>query len=106
MSEFLKNDSTEFDAIFTGNDDAAIGIMDALREEGLHVPNDVSVAGFDDIEVSAFLNPPLTTVHAPTERVGRTAAKCLFDLLAGREVDPLNFLPTQIVIRRSCGCPA
>jgi LacI family transcriptional regulator len=105
MSEFLKNDSTEFDAIFTGNDDAAIGIMDALREAALHVPNDVSVAGFDDIEVSAFLNPPLTTVHAPTERVGRTAAKCLFDLLAGREVDPLNFLPTEIVIRRSCGCP-
>jgi DNA-binding LacI/PurR family transcriptional regulator len=106
MSEFLKDAPPEFDAIFAGNDDAAIGIMDALSEAGLRPPDEVSVVGFDDIELSAFLNPPLTTIHAPTEQVGRRAAKCLFDLLAGREVDPLTSLPSEIVIRRSCGCPA
>lgn len=106
MSDFLKGDPPPFDAIFTGNDDSAIGIMDALREEEIKVPDDVSVVGFDDMELSAFLNPPLTTVRAPTEEVGRTAARFLFDLLEGREVEPRTFLHTEIVIRRSCGCPA
>jgi DNA-binding LacI/PurR family transcriptional regulator len=104
MTEFLKTDPPPFDGIFTGNDDSAIGIMDALREAGIHVPGAVSVVGFDDLELSAFLNPPLTTVRAPTEQVGRTAAKSLFGLLTGQEVDLVTFLPTEIMIRRSCGC--
>lgn len=104
MCEFLQNNPPPFDAVFTGNDDSAVGIMDALREAGFAVPDDVSVVGFDDLELSSFLNPPLTTVRAPTEQVGRTAAKSLFDLLAGRAVAPTTFLPTEIVIRRSCGC--
>jgi LacI family transcriptional regulator len=105
MSAFLNSEPPHFDAVFTGNDDSAIGIMDALREEGIQIPDDVSVVGFDDMELSSFLSPPLTTVHAPTEQVGTSAARCLFDLLAGKEVDLTTFLPTEIVIRRSCGCP-
>ncbi|MBX2997561.1 MAG: LacI family DNA-binding transcriptional regulator [Caldilineaceae bacterium] len=105
MTDFLNNNPPEFDAIFAGNDDSAIGIMNALYEAGLHVPEDVSVVGFDDLELSLFLNPPLTTVRAPTEEVGRAAAKSLFDLLAGRDVDPLILLSTETVIRGSCGCP-
>ena len=68
------------------------------------MPEDISVAGFDDLRLSAFLTPPLTTVRAPTEQVGRTAAKQLFDFLAGKDVAPITLFPTEIVIRRSCGC--
>lgn len=104
MLEFLTDEHPEFDAIFTGNDDSAVGILDALNEKGIRVPDDISVVGFDDLELSAFLNPPLTTVNAPTEYVGQTAARYLFNLLSGQDVDPVTLLPTEIRIRRSCGC--
>jgi LacI family transcriptional regulator len=106
MSKFLENKPPDFDAVFTGNDDSAIGVIDALYKKGLRIPDDISVAGFDDLELSAFLTPPLTTVNAPTECVGKTAARHLFNLLAGQKVDPVTLLPTEIVIRRSCGCSA
>lgn len=106
MSEFLENEHPDFDAVFTGNDDSAIGIMDVLHEKGLRVPDDISVVGFDGLELSAFLTPPLTTVNAPTRCVGKTAARYLFNLLANQEVDLVTLLPTEIVIRRSCGCSA
>ncbi|HXV41628.1 MAG TPA: substrate-binding domain-containing protein, partial [Anaerolineae bacterium] len=106
MSEFLENEHPDFDAVFTGNDDSAIGIMDVLYEKGLRIPDDISVVGFDDLELSAFLTPPLTTINAPTECVGKTAARYLFNLLAKQEVDLVTLLSTEIVIRRSCGCPA
>ena len=104
MVKFLEDSQTDFDAVFTGDDDSAIGIVNALVEAGYRVPEDISVAGFDDLRLSAFLTPPLTTVNAPTELVGRTAAEQLFDLLTGKDVDPIILLPTEIVIRRSCGC--
>jgi LacI family transcriptional regulator len=93
-----------FDAIFTGDDDAAIGVLTALQEAGLRVPEDVSAVGFDDSRLSPFLNPPLTTVRAPTEEVGRTATKLLFKLLQEQPADQETLLLTQIIIRRSCGC--
>jgi DNA-binding LacI/PurR family transcriptional regulator len=106
MSKFLENEHADFDAVFTGNDDAAVGVMNALCEKGLGIPDDISVVGFDDLELSAFLTPPLTTIKAPTECVGQTAARYLFNLLANQEVDLVTLLPTEIVIRRSCGCSA
>jgi LacI family transcriptional regulator len=106
MSQFLENSPPDFDAVFTGNDDSAIGVLDALCKKGLRIPDDISVAGFDDLELSAFLTPPLTTVNAPSECVGKTAARHLFNLLTGQKVDPVTLLPTEIVIRRSCGCSA
>ena len=106
MVKFLENEHPDFDAIFTGNDDAAIGVMNALKEKGLCIPDDISVVGFDDLELSAFLTPPLTTIKAPTECVGKTAAQHLFNLLAGQDVDLVTLLSTEVVIRRSCGCAA
>ena len=96
----------EIDAVFSGADDSAIGVISALRESGYRIPEDVSVIGFDDLQLSAFLTPPLTTVKAPTELVGRIAAQQLIDLIAGKDVDPVTVLPTEVVIRRSCGCYA
>jgi LacI family transcriptional regulator len=105
MKKFLE-EGTEFDAVFSGDDDSAIGVFKALREADYRIPEDISVAGFDDLRLSAFLTPPLTTVRAPTALVGRTAVKLLLDILAGKDVDSVTLLPTEIVIRRSCGCYA
>jgi len=104
VKNFISRNGVRFDAIFTGDDDAAIGALNALREAGLRVPEDVSVVGFDDSRLSSFLNPPLTTVKAPTEQVGRTAAQLLFNLLQERPAESATLLPTEIIIRRSCGC--
>lgn len=93
-----------FDAIFTGDDDAAIGVLKSLHEHSLRVPQDVSVIGFDDLGFASFLNPPLTTVRAPTERVGQIATQRLFDILDNQASEDALVLPTEIIYRRSCGC--
>ena len=110
MNEFLDDGGhADFDAVFTGDDDAAIGVLRSLRDHGIKVPEDVSVVGFDDLGFAQFLNPPLTTVRAPTEQVGRIATEKLFSLLDesssnGNSSNGTVILPTEIVFRRSCGC--
>jgi LacI family transcriptional regulator len=94
----------EFDGVFSGDDEAAVGVLAALAESGKVVPQDVSVVGFDDQRMAAYLSLPLTTVRAPTEAVGRVAAQCLVQLIQTGQTDPLTLLPTEIVIRSSCGC--
>jgi DNA-binding LacI/PurR family transcriptional regulator len=94
----------EFDAVFAGDDEAAVGVLSALQEGGKRVPHEVAVVGFDDQRFSTFLTPPLTTVLAPTEEVGRVAALRLLDLIHKKQVDMVSLLPTKIVIRNSCGC--
>jgi LacI family transcriptional regulator len=93
-----------FDAVFTGDDDAAIGVLKSLHEHSIRVPDDVSVIGFDDLGFAPFLNPPLTTVRAPTEKVGEIATERLFDMLENHPSDEVVILPTEIIYRRSCGC--
>lgn len=107
LSRFLENgNGVDFDSVFAGDDDAAIGVIDALVEHGFRVPEDIAVVGFDDLRLSAFLTPPLTTVRAPTEAVGRIAAERLFEILKKEGSDGVVLLPTEIIIRRSCGCMA
>lgn len=93
-----------FDAVFTGDDEAAMGVYDALKEAGLCIPQDVKVVGFDDSTVAAFFTPPLTTVRAPTKEVGRIAARQLFCILEDKHIHRSTLLPTEIIIRQSCGC--
>jgi DNA-binding LacI/PurR family transcriptional regulator len=93
-----------FDAIFTGDDDSAGGALLALTGAGKRVPDDVALVGFDDTLVSRYLTPPLTTVHAPTERVGHEAVRQIVRLLSTGDADPVTLLPTRLVIRKSCGC--
>lgn len=99
-------EGTAFDAVFTGDDEAAVGVLRALHQARISVPEEVSVVGFDDQRLAAVLSPPLTTVHAPTERVGRVAAEHLLRLVQTGAVEPLTLLPTRLVVRRSCGCEA
>jgi DNA-binding LacI/PurR family transcriptional regulator len=105
LHDFLGNGKrVAFDAIFAGDDDAAIGVLRALHEFNCKVPDDIAVIGFDDLGFASFLNPPLTTVRAPTESVGRIATERLFGLLENQPSDEVMILPTEIIFRRSCGC--
>ena len=104
LHNYLSQNPRDFDAIFTGNDDAAVGILTALEEAGLRVPEDVSVVGFDDFRLAPFLNPPLTTVRAPTEQIGQIAAGQLAKIFQGLPIEQKVLLPTEIILRRSCGC--
>jgi LacI family transcriptional regulator len=105
LDNFLGNGKgVAFDAVFTGDDDAAIGVLKALHLHGYRIPEDVAVIGFDDLGFAPFLNPPLTTVRAPTESVGRIAAERLFELLESEPSNGAVILPTEIILRRSCGC--
>jgi DNA-binding LacI/PurR family transcriptional regulator len=107
LCQFLSNGKrVAFDAVFTGDDDAAIGVLQALHQHGYRVPEDVAVVGFDDLGFAQFLNPPLTTVRAPTEMVGRIAAERLFGVLESQLANEAVVLSTEIIYRRSCGCPA
>ena len=93
-----------FDAVFAGDDDAAIGAMRAVKRKGKLVPKDVAVVGFDDVPFARYLSPALTTVRAPIEQVGREAVRQLARLMNGEKAEELILLPTQLVIRESCGC--
>jgi LacI family transcriptional regulator len=94
----------KFDAIFAGDDDAASGSMMALREAGLHIPGDVAVVGFDDQSIAVHLSPSLTTIRSPIEEVGFQATDKLIDLIKGLSVKTETLLPTELIIRHSCGC--
>jgi LacI family transcriptional regulator len=93
------------DVIFAADDASAMGAMAAVRELGRRIPDDIAVVGFDDISVAAHLTPPLTTVRAPTEMAAREAVNQLVRLIRTGEADPVTLLPTELVIRRSCGHP-
>lgn len=90
-------------ACFIASDPMAAGALRALHEQGVRVPEDMAVIGFDDIEVAAFLNPPLTTVRVHTELMGRTAASLMLERLEGREVAVHASINTRLIVRGSCG---
>jgi LacI family transcriptional regulator len=93
-------------AIFASNDVMAMGVMEAVREHGLRVPQDVSVMGFDDIPQAAQLHPALTTVRQPLEQMGRVATQMLLDLLSHPDAQQKRVeLPTELIIRDSCQSP-
>ena len=104
LHQHLAEGRRDFDAVFTGNDDSAVGVLTALEEAGIRVPEDVAVVGFDDFRLAPFLNPPLTTVRAPTEQVGEIAAGQLARIFQGQPIEQKVLLPTEMILRRSCGC--
>lgn len=97
-------DQVHFDAVFGGSDEGAYGALMALNEAGIKVPEQVAVAGFDDLSLARFMTPALTTVKAPTEQVGREAVRQLMKMIRGETPEVKTLLPTEIIIRRSCGC--
>jgi len=97
-------DGIEFDAVFAGDDDAATGVIRALKMAGRLIPEDVAVVGFDDVPFARYLSPALTTVRAPIEDVGREAVRQLTRLMNGERAQALTLMRTELVIRESCGC--
>jgi LacI family transcriptional regulator len=92
------------DAVFVASDTMAQGALQALREAGRSVPQDVALVGFDDMPLAAHTTPPLTTVRQPSQRTGRLAAGLLIDLLHSLEAAPRHLiLNTELIIRHSCG---
>jgi len=104
VEHWLQN-GTQFDAIFAADDEMALGVIAALENTDLKIPDDIALVGFDDIYLARFLSPPLTTVKAPTEQVGREAIRLLVDKINGRPTESIILLPTEVVVRQSCGCP-
>jgi LacI family transcriptional regulator len=95
------------DAVFCADDELAMGAILAAHELGYDVPNDVAIVGFDGLETGAYVTPPLTSVYQPIEQLGRVAVATLLWRIAHPEEEPREtVLPTELVIRRSCGCPA
>jgi DNA-binding LacI/PurR family transcriptional regulator len=94
----------EMDAIFGGSDESAIGVLLELNNRGIKVPEEIKVVGFDDLTLARYISPHLTTVRAPTENVGRVAARKLIEIIQQRKTEDLTLLPTELIIRQSCGC--
>ena len=90
-------------AIFASNDAMAIGAISALREEGVIVPDDMAVAGFDDIPIARYVSPSLSSVHVPIAQLGERAMDLLLGAIAGPEAGTARrvVLPTTLVIRKS-----
>lgn len=91
-------------AVFAANDVIALGAMKAIRENGLTIPDDISVIGFNDEETSAYIEPPLTTIHAPAYDMGQHGANLVFVASNLSIKTPLKAkIPCELVIRESCG---
>ncbi len=93
-----------FDAVVCANDEMAIAAIDALDDVGRRIPEDVSITGFDDILSASRLSLPLTTVRQPTFELSRRAMQVLLGMLEGKAAPPIERHPTEVVVRRSCGC--
>ena len=90
-------------AIICGNDVLAVGALSRARERGIDVPGDVSITGFDDIELARIVEPALTTVHVPHREMGRKAARELVDLVEGKSPGKSAILQTSLEVRESLG---
>ena len=93
-------------AIFASNDDMAAGVMQAAHELGLGIPEQVSVAGFDDVPLSRQVWPTLTTIHQPTVEMGEQATELLFRQINGERLSELTLIESTLVIRQSTAPPA
>jgi LacI family transcriptional regulator len=91
-------------ALVVINDLLAMGVLHAIAERGLRVPDDVSVAGFDDIDMAAYLNPALTTLRVNAEEMGRAAMRLVFQRMRDPERSPQRVrIPAQLIERASTG---
>ncbi|WP_197984003.1 LacI family DNA-binding transcriptional regulator [Aeromicrobium sp. CFBP 8757] len=95
--------SRDVTAVFSANDQMAIGLLRALHEAGVRVPDDVSVVGFDDSPESGYLIPPLTTVRQNFAEVGRRAIAVLHAAISGEDEDLERLIEPELVVRTSTG---
>ncbi|MEM6818619.1 MAG: LacI family DNA-binding transcriptional regulator [Pseudomonadota bacterium] len=101
MNSLLDSDAT-FDGVFAATDLLAIGAIRAMRARGVSVPDDVRIVGFDDIELAAYVTPPLTTVRQDIAIAGQELVRRLVLLIEGQHIDSTLMQP-QLIVRESCG---
>ena len=104
-TERLLESRQRFTAIFAANDQMAVGAFLALHRQGLRVPEDVSIVGFDDLPASRHTLPPLTTVHQPAYEMGQLAAQAMLQMLQG-ERPKVSMPAPRLVVRESTQAPA
>ena len=92
----------DFDAVFAVTDAVAIGAMRALQDNGLDVPGDVAVVGFDDMPLAAHVTPALTTVRQDIRQASEGLVHSIVDLIEGRPVES-TLMPPRLIVRKSCG---
>jgi len=89
-----------------GNDVLAVGALREAQKQGLDVPRDISITGFDDIEISLITDPTLTTVHVPHRQMGRAAARYLIEtILSETPPSPIAPLTTELCLRGTLAAP-
>jgi LacI family transcriptional regulator len=94
--------------LFSLNNVATIQVLQTFQKENIHVPEDVAIVGFDDFELAPLLAVPLTAVRQPAAQLGQSATGILLDWIQrspdSRSLHAHVVLPTELIIRRSCGC--
>ncbi|WP_380058968.1 LacI family DNA-binding transcriptional regulator (plasmid) [Falsihalocynthiibacter sp. SS001] len=103
-AELLSGDNMP-ELIIAATDNMAVGAYRAISRKGLSIPNDIAVASFNDISAARFLNPPLTTVRLPAERIGENAVELLVERLSGRRLAKRLSLESKIIWRGSVRLP-
>lgn len=91
------------DAVFCANDLSAYGLMAELQANGLKIPQDIAVAGFDDLSFSSLFSPPLTTVRLPRREMAEASVRYLVDLIDRKATPSPDYIPHQLIIRKSSG---
>ena len=95
----------EVTAIVCGNDILAIGALFEARSMGLRIPADMSIAGFDDLDIASQLDIGLTTIRVPMDEMGELAGDTLVAMIDGKLVPKVNLVTTSLIIRGSTGVP-
>ena len=106
VAEEILRRRVKVDGLVCGNDDLALAVMKRLQDNGVRLPDDLAVVGWDDVLAARYISPGLTTVRQPVRDLGRIAAEQLQTRIAGEQpVGPPRVIPTRAVLRSSCGCP-
>lgn len=92
------------EAIVAADDNMILGALIELQRQGIEVPGDIALVGFDDVEETHFSVPPITTVHQPIQDQASKALELVLAQINGQVIPAKTFLPTDLVVRRSCGC--
>ena len=92
-------------AVFCYNDMTALGALRQIRAQGLRVPQDISLIGFDDLYIAQYTDPPLTTVRQPMRQMGRMAMETLLHLLTGADSVQSVKVPGELILRESAARP-
>jgi len=101
MSELLKSSPLPT-AVFVASDVVAAGAAQAIKQNGLQIPQDIAIVGFDDIPMAAFFDPPLTTIRLPAYEIGKEAGENLVRMILGEKLDSRQvMLNTELIIRES-----